>query len=61
MIFAEIQTNMRKSLTKFCGNFEFGAVQRCVSVVDLEKCVKHGYMIAKIALDTEANERFKVC
>ena len=28
----------RKSLPKFCKNFEFGTVQRRVNLADLEKC-----------------------
>ena len=38
MIFAKIRTKIRKSLTNFCEYFEFGAVRRCVYLVDLEKC-----------------------
>ena len=39
--FAEIRAKMRKkSLTNFCEYFEFGAVRRCVNLVDLEKCSK---------------------
>ena len=35
--FAEIPTKIRNNLTKFCEYFEFGAVRRCVNLVDLEK------------------------
>ena len=38
--FTEIRTKIRKSLTKFCVDFEFGGVRRCVNLVDLEKMLK---------------------
>ena len=37
LFFAEIQRKIRKSLTNFCEDFEFGAVRRSVYLVDLEK------------------------
>ena len=37
---------------KKSANFEFGAVQRYVYLVDLEKCYKNEYLVAKIGLDT---------
>ena len=58
--FSEIRTNFRKSLTNFCEYFEFGAVLRCVNLVDLEKCLKNEYLVAKIGFDTEENEPSKV-
>ena len=35
--FSEIQRKIRKSLTNFCEDFEFGAVRRSADLVDLEK------------------------
>ena len=60
MIFAEIRTKIRKSLTNFCEYFELGAVRRFVYLVDLEKCLKNEYLVAKIGVDTEENEPSKV-
>ena len=40
MIFCRIRTKIRKSSTNFCESFELGAVQRCVNLVDFEKCKK---------------------
>ena len=37
-------------------DFEFGAVQRNVNLVDLEKCFKNAYLDAKIGVDTAENE-----
>ena len=45
--FAEIRTKFRKSLTNFCEYFELGAVRRSVNLVDLEKCLKNDYLVAK--------------
>ena len=61
MIFAEFWPNVRKSFTKFCSNFEMGAVQRIANLVDLDKCLKNEYLVAKIGFDTEGNEPSKVC
>ena len=36
--FAESRTKIWKSLTNFYEDFEFGAVRRCVSCVDIENC-----------------------
>ena len=60
-ILSEIWTTIGKSLTKCCSNFEFGAVQMCVNLVELEKILlKNEYVCfiwgAKIDLDTEENE-----
>ena len=42
--------NLRKSLTIFCCDFRFRAVQRCTTLVDLGKCCKmsiylHNFML----------------
>ena len=58
--FAEIRTKIRKSLTNFYEYFELGAVRRFVYLVDLEKCLKNEYLVAKIGFDTEENELSKV-
>ena len=34
---------------KFCLNFEFGAVQRCANLVDLEKCLNMNIWLQKSA------------
>ena len=47
-------------LTNFCEYFEFGAVRRCGNLIDLEKCLKNEYLVAKIGFDTEENEPSKV-
>ena len=48
----------------FCEYFEFGAVRRCVNLVDLEEftlnSLKDEYLVAKIGFDTEENEPSKV-
>ena len=54
--FAEIRTKFRKSLTNFCEYSELGAVRRCVNLVDLEKCFRTYYLVAKIGFDTEENK-----
>ena len=41
--------------------FEFKAVQRYVYLVDLEKCFKNEYLVAKIGLDTAENEPSEKC
>ena len=55
--------NMRKYLTKFSWNVEFGAVQKCVNLVDLVKSFQTSiyYLLAKFGFDTAENERLKVC
>ena len=50
LFFAEIQRKIRKSLTNFCEDFEFGAVRRCLDLVDLEKCFKMRIWLQKSAL-----------
>ena len=60
MIFCRNSNKIRKSLTNFCEYFEFGAVRRCVNLVDLEQCLKNEYVVAKIGFDTEENEPSKV-
>ena len=40
--------------------FEFGAVQKNANLVDLEKCCKNEYLVAKIGVDTAENEPSKV-
>ena len=56
--FTEIlQINFRKK----SANFEFKAVQRYVYLVDLEKCFKNEYLVAKIGLDTAENEPSEKC
>ena len=60
MIFAEILTKIQKSSTNFCEYFELGAVRRCVNLVDLERCFKNDYLVAKIGFDTEESEPSKV-
>ena len=44
----------------FCEYFELGAVRRCANHVDLEKCFKNKYLVAKIGFDTEGNDPSKV-
>ena len=58
--FAEIRTKIQKSLTNFCEYFEFGAVRRYVNLVDLEKCFKNEYLVARIGFDTEETAPSKV-
>ena len=60
--FAKISKNYRNfaNFRKKSANFEFGAVQRYVYLVDLEKCLKNEYLVAKIGFDTEENEPSKV-
>ena len=58
--FAEIRTKIRKRFTSFCEYFDLGAVRRYVNLVDLEKCLKDKYLVAKIGFDTEENEPSKV-
>ena len=38
-----------------------GAVQKCETLVVLEKMLKNSYLGAKIGFDTAANELSKVC
>ena len=59
-IFEEIRAKMRKKFDEFCEDFEFGAVRRCANLVDLAKCLKNEYLIAKNGFDTEENEPSKV-
>ena len=59
IVFADILTKVQKRLTNFCEYFEFGAVRRCVNLVDLEKCFNNEYLVAKIGFDTEENEPSK--
>ena len=40
MCFAEIRTKTRKKFDDFYEYFEFGAVLRCVNLVDLENAFK---------------------
>ena len=35
----QIRTKLYGSLTKFCEYFEFGAVRRCVNLVDIDKMI----------------------
>ena len=49
LIFAEIRTKIRKSLTNFCKHIEFGAVRRCVNLVDLENCEEISLWLQKSA------------
>ena len=46
----------------FPGFFPLGIpkVQRVLNLVDLEKCFKNEYLVAKIGFDTEENEPSKV-
>ena len=37
-ILQKSEQNCEKSLTIFCEYFEFGAVRRCATLVDLAKC-----------------------
>ena len=52
---------MRKCLTKFTCIFEFGAVQRFVNLVDLEKCCKMTIWLLSLAVHTAENKPLKVC
>ena len=61
--FAKISKNYRNfaNFRKKSANFEFKAVQRYVYLVDLEKCWKNEYLVAKIGLDTAENEPSEKC
>ena len=61
--FAKISKNYRNfaNFRKKPANFEFKAVQRYVYLVDLEKCLKNEYLVAKIGLDTAENEPSEKC
>ena len=62
--FAKISKKITEILQIFekkSANFEFGAVQRYVYLVDLEKCLKFEYLVAKIGLDTAENEPSEKC
>ena len=52
---------MRKCLTQFSRIFEFGAVQKFVNLVDLEKMLQNEYLVANIGFDSAENEPLKVC
>ena len=58
---------MRKCLTKFSRIVEGGAVQRCVTRVDLVKSFfetdsySNEYLVAKFGVGTAENEPLKVC
>ena len=41
--------------------FEFEAVQKCVHIVDLEKCCNVSIYLQKAGFDTAKNEPSKVC
>ena len=60
-----VQFNLqfRKIVDDFLQKIEFGAVQKDVSLVDLEKCCKMSiyYLFAKFGFDTAENEPLKVC
>ena len=43
-----------------CENVEFGAVQKCANLVELEKCCKMSIHLQKIDLDTAENEPTEV-
>ena len=49
-------SNREKLLTIFGWNFEIWAVQKYDNLVDLEKCCKHDYLVAIVAVDTAENE-----
>ena len=40
--------------------FEIGAVRRNANLVDLEKCRKNDYLVAKFGVDTAENEPLQV-
>ena len=52
-MFCRILTNklatIRKSLTKFCWDFQLRVVQRCDNLVDLDKCCKMSIWLQKLA------------
>ena len=48
-IFVEFRAKIRKSITKFCSNFEIGTVQRIANLVVLEKCCKMRIWVPKSA------------
>ena len=64
---------MRKCLTNISSFFEFGAVQKCVNLVDLVKSfltsisfslltsIQYYYLLAKIVVNTAENGPLKVC
>ena len=60
---AKISKNYRNfaNFRKKSAIFEFKAVQRYVYLVDLEKCFKNEYLVAKIGLDTAENEPSEKC
>ena len=60
MIFCRNSNTNSKTFDEFCEYFELGAVRRCVNLVDLEKCKKHDYLVAKTGFDTEENEPSRV-
>ena len=61
--FAKISKNYQKfaKFRKKSAIFEFKAVQRYVYLVDLEKCFKNEYLVAKFGLDTAENEPPEKC
>ena len=56
----ENSLNFCKILKKKSANFEIWAVRRNDNLVDLEKCWKNEYLVAKIGVDTAENEPSKV-
>ena len=60
-MFDKVSRNFANFRRKKSAIFEFKAVQRYVYLVDLEKCFKNEYLVAKIGLDTAENEPSKVC
>ena len=43
-----------------CENVEFGAVQKCANLVELEKCCKMSIHLQKIDFDTAENKPTEV-
>ena len=51
-----------KKITRFCSNFEIGAVQRIANLIkscSSRKMLKNAYLSAKIGFDAEENEPSK--
>ena len=59
VIFAENLAKMRKSLMKFCWDFQFRWVRRCDNLVDLEKCWKMSIYLQRLVLIQRRTSRLK--
>ena len=59
-IFGKKSEIFRNLGPEFLRKFEFGAVQKCVHRVDLEKMLQNEYLVAKFGFDTAENESQQV-